>query len=243
MLAGYGGMSGWARFYRSSIGAKMIVALTGAALFLFVVVHMLGNLQVFLGRSVLNAYAQKLQQLPLLLWTARAGLLLFVGVHVVTAVRLHFANRAARPVAYSHGDTVQATITSRTMIWSGLTIAAFVVYHLLHFTFGVIDPAAYRLTEILPDGSARHDVYSMVVLGFRNPLIAGSYILAMLLLAMHLHHGVSSLFQTLGLDPPRYRPIFRKAGPAFAVFVGVGNVSMPLAVLAGWIQLPPGVAS
>jgi succinate dehydrogenase / fumarate reductase cytochrome b subunit len=236
-------MSVPARFYRSSIGAKIVVAATGIGLFLFVVAHMLGNLQIFLGRSALNAYAHKLQSLPLLLWGARAGLLAIVGVHIWTTVRLTLRNRAARPVGYAFQDTVQATITSRTMIWSGLMIAAFVVYHLAHFTLGVVQPEAHHLTEKLADGSVRYDVYSMVVLGFRNPVVAGTYIVAMVLLAMHLHHGASSLFQTLGLNDTRWNPLVSKVGPAVAVVVGVGNASMPLAVLAGWVQLPPGVVS
>jgi len=230
------------RFYGSSIGGKIVVAVTGAGLFLFVLVHMLGNLQIYLGRGALNAYAEKLQHLPLLLWTARTGLLLFAIVHVTTAIRLTLRNRAARPVAYAFASTVQATVSSRTMIWTGLTIAAFVVYHLLHFTLGVVEPAAFRLTETLADGSLRPDVYSRVVAGFRNPVIAASYIVAMGLLAMHLRHGVPSLLQSLGLNHPRVEPVVRLAGPIFAGVVAIGNVSIPLSILLGLVALPPGVS-
>lgn len=223
-----------ATFFRSSIGGKITVAITGAGLFLFVVMHMLGNLQIYLGQDALNHYAELLHTIPELLWIARAGLLAFVILHIVQAVRLQVANRAARPVRYAHQDTVQATIASRSMLWTGAMIAAFIVFHLLHFTLGVVQPDTAHLT----DSQGRHDVYSMVVYGFQNVPISISYIIAMVLLGLHLRHGVASLFQTLGLRNARFRSAIDKFGLAAAWIIVIGNVSIPLSVLTGIVRLP-----
>jgi len=227
-------MSRIARFVNSSIGAKTLVALTGAGLFLFVVVHMLGNLQVYLGPDALNAYAKKLKDLPALLWPARLGLLLLVVVHIAVALRLAIANRRARKVGYDRRATIQATPASLTMVWTGPLIAAFVVYHLLHFTFGAIYPEAYHGT----DAQGRHDVYRMVVLGFRNPLIALSYIVAMIFLGLHLRHGIASLFQTLGLRHPAYDGLIERSGLVLAWIIVIGNVSIPVSIWIGLVRLP-----
>lgn len=223
-----------ATFFRSSIGGKITVAVTGAALFLFVVMHMLGNLQIYLGQDALNHYGELLRTIPELLWFARAGLLAFVIVHIVQAVRLQVANRAARPVRYANQGTVQASMASRTMLWTGPMIAAFIVYHLLHFTLGVVQPDSAHLT----DAKGRHDIYSMVVIGFQNVPIAVSYIVAMVLLGLHLHHGVASMFQSLGLRTARYRKCIDQFGFAVTWLIVAGNVSIPLAVLAGIVRLP-----
>jgi succinate dehydrogenase / fumarate reductase cytochrome b subunit len=195
----------------SSVGSKTVMAVTGIALFGFVVVHMLGNLQVFLGPERLNAYAKGLEDLGPLLWVARIGLLAYVGA-------------TAQVTSYA----------ARTMFVSGLLVLAFVVYHLAHFTFGWIAPSHHALT----DAQGRHDVYAMVVRGFRIPAIAVSYLVAQAILASHLSHGLSSAFQTLGVTHPRLA--FLKAGFGKAVAAGIflGNASMPLAALLGALHLP-----
>lgn len=229
---------GWVvKFAKSSIGAKVLMAVTGAALFGFVLAHMLGNLQIFLGQETFNAYAAFLQGNKELLWVLRSGLIVAVLLHIVSGLRLALLNSAARPVAYSKKTFVKASLTSRTMALSGLVLLAFIVFHLLHFTLGVVQPEAYHLT----DAKGRHDAFSMFILGFQSAPIAISYIVAMVLLALHLEHGASSLFQSLGLNHPRYNGLIHRIGPVFAIFIATGNILMPVAVLLGWIQLPAGV--
>jgi succinate dehydrogenase / fumarate reductase cytochrome b subunit len=225
----------WIKTYlRSSIGAKHIMAVTGIGLVLFVLQHMVANLQVFLGPDRLNAYAHGLQSLGGLLWVARAGLLAITVLHVWAALRLVTLNRQARPQRYAVFRPQRTPFYARVMPQTGLIVLAFIVYHLLHFTTGTIMPGAHALQ----DAQGRHDVYSMVVLGFQNPLVAVSYMVAMALLCMHLAHGASSIFQTLGASHPKYNGLFQKCGPVLAAVIFVGNVSMPAAVLAGFIKLP-----
>lgn len=218
------------KVFASSIGMKWLMALSGLALVGFIIVHMLGNLLVFLGPDALNAYAVGLREMPLqLLWVARAGLLAAVLVHIFSAVRLTNLNQAARPDRYAVKKPVASTYASRTMMMGGLILLAFIVYHLAHFTFGVTNPDQFRVH----DAQGRHDVYRMVVMGFQNPIVAGAYVLAMVPLALHLSHGASSLFQSLGIAHPKYDGILRGIGPFLSTVIFVGNVSMPIAVLAG----------
>jgi succinate dehydrogenase / fumarate reductase cytochrome b subunit len=150
------------------VGKKILVALTGAGLFLFVVLHMLGNLQIFLGQEVLNHYAHLLKSNPEILWPSRIGLLVLVTVHIWASISLTIENRAARGTAYEVKKVVNASIASRTMIWSGLLVAAYVVYHLLQFTLMKTDPGYRTLEYTLADGVRCHDVYHMMILGFSN---------------------------------------------------------------------------
>lgn len=228
--------SWWWRTWNSSIGMKMTMAVTGAALIAFVIAHLLGNLQIYLGADVLNDYAKKLKSIPAVLWTFRLGLLALFAIHVLSAIRLTRMNRAARSEKYAVQRPVQVGIAPRMLLLSGLVVLAFVVYHLLHFTAGVTDPSHFALH----DASGRHDVYSMVVLGFSQPVVSGAYIVAMLLLGMHLTHGIASVFQTLGLNEPKYRPLLTALGPVLAWLLVAGNISIPLSVLLGLVGLPPG---
>lgn len=218
----------------TSIGSKTVMAVTGMMLFGFVLVHMLGNLQIFAGPDKLNAYAKGLADLGPLLWVARAGLLGLFALHLAAAYTIVRANRAARPDAYLSVKPQVTTYAARTMVYSGLLVLAFVVYHLAHFTFGWVAPSHAALL----DASGRHDVYSMVVLGFRVPAIAISYVVAQAVLALHLSHGLSSAFQTLGVTHPRLAFLKAGFGRATAVLVFLGNVSMPLAALFGGLHLP-----
>ncbi len=220
------------------IGCKVLMALTGVGLLGFVSFHMLGNLQIFLGQEKLNAYAAFLKGMPVLLWIARIGLLVIFVSHIVLAIYIKRINRAARPVRYVFEDTVQATLASRTMMLSGLTILAFVIYHLLHFTLGITNPDHH----VLIDAQGRHDVYSMVVLGFQNIFISATYIVAIAFLGLHLSHATSSIFQTLGLGGPLRRRLIHRAGLGIAAAIVVGNCSVPLAVLFGFVTLPSGVS-
>jgi succinate dehydrogenase / fumarate reductase cytochrome b subunit len=226
---------GWFGTYlKSSIGAKHVMALTGLGLVGFILIHLLGNLQIFVGQNAVNAYAANLKALGGLLWVARGGLIVIFLVHVFSALRLVSMNRAARPVKYKVVHSERSTFSSRVMGMSGLIVLAFLAFHLLHFTFGG-GPMSENFNRI--DSFGRHDVYKMTVLGFQEPIVAGAYIVAMLLLCMHLKHGVTSLFQSLGLNHPKYQGLIDMTGPGIAALVLVGNVSMPIAVLAGWVKV------
>ena len=225
-------MSNRSAMLTSSIGGKVIMALSGVGLVLFLLVHMAGNLQMFLGPEAMNNYGVALRKLGPLLWVIRLGLLGIFVAHAIYAIRLKLQNRAARPVAYVAKKTVKATLASRTMVLSGLIVLAFAVYHLLHFTFGVTDPRHFQLT----DSQGRHDIYNMVVHGFQNVFVSGFYILAMVLLFSHLSHGASSFFQSLGWNHPRYNSFIKKFGPVVAWLICLGFVAVPLAVLLGLIE-------
>ena len=221
-------------FFSRSIGKKLIVAVSGVVLLGFVTGHMVGNLQVFIGQEAINRYAAFLQGLGELLWVIRGFMALMLVLHVWFAVKLKLENWAARPQRYQCNNTVQATLSSRTMIWTGILVAAFVTYHLLHFTFVSTDP---RLAELRHS----HDVYSMVILGFQQPLIAIFYMIMMFALAYHLSHSVQSMFQTLGLNNQHYDGGLRLVALAWATILFIGYVSIPVAALSGILKLPAGV--
>lgn len=224
-------------FVRSSVGAKIVMAVTGLGMFGFLIGHIAGNLQIFIGQDALNAYAEFLKSKPALLWAARLGLIAMVVAHIGSGIRLAALNRAARPTTYRRKQPLRSTVFSRTMTWSGLVVLAFIAFHLAHFTMGLTHPEHYQLT----DAQGRHDVYSMFILGFQQPLVSGFYVLAMVLLGFHLAHGTKSMFQTLGLNHPKYNKLFTVVVPGLALLVVVGNMIMPLAVLAGFVTLPEGV--
>jgi succinate dehydrogenase / fumarate reductase cytochrome b subunit len=222
------------RAYRSSIGKKYVMAISGFALFLFVIAHMAGNLQIFLGRDAINSYAAFLKSKPGLLWSARAGLLILVLLHITAAIQLVSENNDARPVKYKEGRPTAASLASRTIFVSGLVIFAFVIYHLLHFTFGVTNPEF--LTSKDPIDPLRHDVYGMMIAGFSNPWVSVFYIISMGLLCLHLSHGVSSAFQSLGIrNKGNVRAIHRVARIA-AIVVFIGNCAIVVAVLLRWVR-------
>lgn len=220
------------RFYDSSIGKKILVALSGGVFVIFVLGHMLGNLQVFLGPDVLNNYAHKLQSLGPLLWLIRLVLLGAIALHVVLTIQLTRQNRAARSSRYAMHKYLVANRPSRIMIWSGLTVLAFVVYHILHFTVGFAN--GYRtdpryFTEL--HGETVQNCYRMVVDGFSWWPASLIYVIAMVLLCGHLAHGVSSMFQTLGLATERNWPLIRRCGIAYALIILIGNCAIPIAIL------------
>jgi succinate dehydrogenase cytochrome b subunit len=219
--------------FTSSLGKKFIMAITGLALFVFVVMHLLGNLQFFLGAEALNRYGHFLQSNPEIIWLARIGLLLMVALHVWSAIKLSAENKAARPIGYADAPApVAASYASRTMLMSGLIIAAFIVYHLLHFT---VQAQAINLTGkdflTLHDAEGRHDVFGMMVTGFRQPLVSGFYIFAMALLCLHLSHGVSAMFQSVGWKNKACTPLLDRFAKVAALIIFIGYVSIPLAVL------------
>lgn len=231
------GMSKISRFLTSTIGAKVAMAVTGLLLSLFVVAHLLGNLLVFKGREAMNDYAQMLQHLGIWLWVARLGLLALFATHIALAIRLRARNQAARPVRYVAEHTIQASFASRTMILSGLLILAFVAMHLMHFTLGWLEPSKYALHETVKQNGVevvRHDVFAMVVAGFHNDLFVLLYLVCMVVLGLHLSHGLSSLFQSLGLRHPAYVKGVQLGGRLVAVALAAGFSLIPLAVRLGF---------
>ena len=224
------------RFYHSSIGKKLLVAITGLAMIGFLVGHLLGNLLIFGGPEAINNYAKKLHDLGPLLYVIRGGLLAIVVVHITATVQLVRMNRAARPQKYAVDTVRQASKSSRIMIWSGLTILAFIIYHLAHYTWALGNDyrnPAFARYWVEP---GIHNVYNMVVDGFRVWYVSLFYIIALLLLTSHLSHGFASVFQTLGLSTPRTRRPIEVGGQLFAWGWFLGNLSIPLAVLFGLVS-------
>jgi succinate dehydrogenase / fumarate reductase, cytochrome b subunit len=233
-------MSWFRNYAKSSVGAKHIMALTGIILSVFVLGHMLGNLQIFLGPDAINSYAESLKGNFPLLWGTRVVLLIAVVTHIAASLRLVALNRAARPVRYHVFRPSRSPFYARVMPWTGLILLAFIIYHIMHFTLGQVMPDAFASREVIDvtTGATRHDVYTMTVLGFQSYAVSFSYIVAMAILCMHLAHGVSSLFQSLGLRHPKYNALIRNAGPVFGWLIFIGNSSMPIAVMAGLVTLP-----
>src|SRR5947209_1252741 len=177
-------------FCHSSVGRKLIVAITGVVLILFVIGHLLGNLQIFLGPEWINSYAQHLRDLGVFLWVIRGFLLIAVVLHIYYTIRLALENRRASG-RYADKEPVKATFASRHMAMSGLIVLAFILYHIAHFTVRVTDP---RFALLKADPLNRYDVYSMMVYGFQNAIVSAFYVFAMFLLTLHLTHGASSFF-------------------------------------------------
>ena len=213
------------RFYDSTIGKKAVMAVTGLILFGFLVLHMLGNLQVFLGPEAMNRYAESLHANPTLLWAARFILLVSVFLHIWASIELAMLKKEARPVGYIKAGNVQASYASRTMMWSGPIIAAFVVFHLLHLTTGAVHPNFVELRA-----------YENVVNGFRVIPVTIAYIVAMALVGTHLSHGIWSVFQSLGFSHPRYTPMIKTFAAVFSWILIAGFISAPVAVVAGLVR-------
>ncbi len=215
------------RFWQTTVGKKAIMAVTGIILFGFVVGHLLGNLQIYQGAEKLDHYAVAVRKLGPLLWGTRIVLLLSVALHIWSSFELWLLQREARPVKYVKKANLNSTYASRTMMWSGPIVLAFVIYHLLNFTFGSVHPG----------GPFVHGaVYNNVVLSFQVWPVSAFYIIAMIMLCYHLYHGLWSMFQSLGFSHPVYTPWIQLMAKVFAILIALGNISIPVAVLAGYIK-------
>lgn len=217
-----------AEFASSTIGRKIVMAATGLVLFGFVLVHMIGNLQVFLhDHEAINHYGRFLRELlhGTGIWIARGTLLAAVGLHIWSAWSLTLTNRRARPIGYRVVTPDASTYASRTMRWGGVIVLLFVIYHLLHMTVGTVHPAFVE-----------GDVYHNIVAGFSVWPVTLFYVIAMLALGLHLRHGVWSMLQTLGVSHPRWDRARKTMATVFAIVVMIGFVSVPLAVLAGVVK-------
>src|SRR5580704_8668241 len=188
------------RFYSSTVGKKAVMAVSGCILFLFVLGHLAGNLQIYEGPEKLNNYSQLLHSMPGLLWGARITLLAMLVLHIWSSIQLAIRNNASRPTGYVKKKSAGSSYASRTMYWSGPITLAFVIYHLLDFTFGTTNPS-YR----------EGNVYGNILASFQVPLISAFYILAMVLLCLHLYHGLWSMFQSLGVHPERFTSALKRA--------------------------------
>ncbi|MEO7297880.1 MAG: succinate dehydrogenase cytochrome b subunit [Verrucomicrobiota bacterium] len=225
------------RLFKSSLGKKYIMALTGFGMFGFVIGHLIGNLQIFLGPEAINRYGSFLQSMGEMLWVARISLLVMIFLHIWAAIKLSAENRAARPVDYVQWDPTAASYASRTMLMSGLIIFFFIIYHLLHFT---VQTREVNFTgqdfHTLVDAKGRHDVYGMMVQGFNQPIVSAFYIIAIGLLSLHLSHGVSAMFQSLGWKKNSYAGLLDGFAKAISIFIFVGYISIPISILFGFVK-------
>jgi len=215
------------QFVQTSIGKKFIMAVTGVLMVLFVIAHMLGNLTIF--ASFINAYAAHLHALHVLLWIYRVIMIAVVVFHIVISIQLTLENRAAKPQKYAMTKYRSATFAGVTMIWSGLLLLAFIIYYLLHFTIRITNPAISNLVDAL----GRHDVYRMVVLSFERGVITFVYAAAMIILFLHLNHGIQSFVQTMGWNDDRTLPVVQKTGSVMSAVLLLGFVAVPFTVIAG----------
>lgn len=237
--------------FRASIGKKFIMAITGAVLIAFVTGHLVGNLQIFASPDKINGYARFLQSLGPVLWIERLILLACAILHVWTAVQLTIENHQARPEKYGFSHTIQATLSSRTMRWTGGVVAAFIAFHLAQFTVGCADAAdfkgvldQYKMADdfhllgfpVVARGEQVPDVYSMVFLGFSHTAVSVFYIIAVGLLAFHLAHGAESMFQTLGWKSGQWAGLLKKAVVLCCVLYFLGNLAIPGAILTGLVR-------
>lgn len=213
------------RLMFGSIGSKIVMALTGLGLWVFIVAHLAGNLTVYGGAPMFNQYAMKLHETPQLLWAVRVALFLGFPLHIFFAIRTATFNRAARPEAYVFANKARTTLAAKTMLLSGLVVLTFLGYHLAHFTFRVTGGATFDQTP-----------YQMLVNGFANPVIAGFYIMGQVLLAAHLSHGLYSLFQHLGLWGKRFTPFAHRAALVIGYGLCLAFISIPLCVMLGLLK-------
>jgi succinate dehydrogenase / fumarate reductase cytochrome b subunit len=211
---------------------KLLMAVTGLLMLLFIIGHMLGNTALFFGPESINAYAAHLRDLGLLFWMERLVMLGVAGVHIGLGILLTLENRAARPESYAQRKYVRSSLFSRTMIFSGLIILAFGIFHVFHFTVGLINPELAHQV----DASGRHDVYAMVVANFQQAGLALLYVAAMVAVLFHMSHGVGSLFQTMGWNNDRTLSGVQKTGRIVAIVLFIGFIAVPLSIVLGIVN-------
>jgi succinate dehydrogenase cytochrome b subunit len=228
-------MNLFANIFKSSLGKKYIMAVSGCLLFLFVIAHLIGNLQVFLGQEYIDRYGNLLQTNIEILWPVRVILIALVVLHIWSAAALSLENKAARPVDYAAYRPIGSSYASRTMLMSGLIVFAFITYHLLHFTAQVryINLTGQDFKAFI-DPQGRHNIFKMMVVGFSNGWVSAFYILGVGLLCLHLSHGASSMFQSMGWRNATYRKFLDGAARVVAILIFLGYISIPVAILLGY---------
>jgi succinate dehydrogenase / fumarate reductase, cytochrome b subunit len=217
-------------FISSTVGRKILMAITGLMLVTFLCIHLLGNSFIYLGW--INAYGERLHSMPPLVWLARIGMVVLLAVHIFFGIKITLENNAARPQVYAVKKHMRANIAGRTMIWTGLAIAFFLVYHLFHFTLRMTNP---DISSSL-DAAGRLDVYKMIVLSFKNLLISGAYIAALIALGLHIFHGIQSLVQTIGWNSDKTLPCVERYGRGIAFILFLGYVSIPVVIILGLLN-------
>ncbi len=222
--------------FKSSVGKKYVMAVTGFVLFLFVLGHLAGNLQIFLGPEAINRYGHFLQSNPELIWPARLGLLVMVGLHIWAAAKVSLENKAARPEGYAEYEPLGSTYASRHMLMSGTIVFCFIIYHLLHYTVQnqYLNFTGQNFEAFIDPATQWHDIYKMMVVGFGNVWVSGFYVLGMALLCLHLSHGASSMFQSIGWKNKAYTPVLDRLAQIVALLIFLGYTSIPVAILLGY---------
>jgi succinate dehydrogenase / fumarate reductase cytochrome b subunit len=218
--------------FKSSVFRKILMAISGQLMILFVIVHMLGNSTIYAGW--LNTYADHLHALPLLIWIFRVVMLTVLAVHILFGILLTLENRGARPRAYAVKKTIRASFASKNMIWTGTVIAAFLAFHLLHFTIQSINPEFSA--KLNSDLMGRPDVLKMLVINFQDFSISIIYGIALIAVLLHLIHGIQSSFQSLGLSSDGTLPVIEKTGSVAAIIIFIGYISIPIVILAGIVK-------
>lgn len=204
------------------------MAISGIAMVGFLLAHLAGNLLVYAGAEAINSYAERLRDFPLVLWVARIGLIIAVGLHIYSSIKLTRINNMARPQKYVDRNWQVTKLSSRTMFLTGLIILSFIGYHLAHLTFRLTHPQFFELGP--------YDLYQMLIISFHSPIVTGFYVLSIVLLMMHLSHGITSMFQTLGIRHKNIQTGVRTIGPFLATFLGIGFISIPVAILLGFVK-------
>ncbi len=216
--------------FTSTVGRKVLMAVTGLLLVMFITVHLLGNTTVYWGQNGINAYAEHLHSLGPLVWVFRLIMFALFAVHITFGIKLYTENRKANPEEYAIQKTLTTTFSAKTMIYTGLIILVFLIYHLMHFTMHITNPEI-SASNLPLDAAMRPDVFTMVVLSFQKFFIAAVYIIAMVALALHLAHGISSWVQTFGLSVRDSQDKVRLVGKFLAIVFGVGYIAIPLSIL------------
>jgi succinate dehydrogenase / fumarate reductase cytochrome b subunit len=219
---------------KNVVGRKLIMAVTGFSMIAFVVVHLLGNTTMYYGPDGINAYAKALHRFSSLIWAFRLTLLAMFSLHIFFGIQLSLENRAAKPQGYVMNGNLQTTFAGRNIIWTGFLIGAFLVYHLLHFTFQVTNPDISASSHL--DAMGRPDVFTMVVLSFRKFFVSLVYICAMCALGLHLSHSIQSFFQTTGLNSEKTFPAIRKGGTLAAIIIFLGFAAFPVVIYLGLLK-------
>ncbi len=214
-------------FLSSTVGRKILMAITGFFLILFLCVHLLGN--SFIYFDLINTYGERLHSLPPLVFAARIGMVILFAIHIYLGITMTLENNAARPQAYTVKKSLRATFAGKTMIWTGLVIAAFLIYHILHFAMKITNPDISHGIDM----HGRDDVFQMIVLSFKNICIAGTYVVALIAVFLHLFHGTQSFVQTFGLNSDASIPVVEKTGKGIAFILFLGYVSIPVAIILG----------
>jgi succinate dehydrogenase / fumarate reductase cytochrome b subunit len=214
-------------FWQSTNGKKVVMAITGAMMFLFIIGHLLGNLLIFISPAKLDAYASFLHFDDGLLWLVRSILIAAIVLHILATVQLGMRSWKARPIGYSRKEAINSSYASRTMYWSGPIVLAFIIFHLLEFTSGTIHPNS----TFIPGA-----VYHNVVAGFQVWWVSAWYIFAITLLGFHLRHGLWSMFQSVGLAHPRHTQTLKRAAFWIATLIVLGYISIPISILLGFVK-------